>query len=163
MNLNRLCLPALTAASLGLFACNGAPPEPRAASKAAALKPAASSHLLLVVETAPEGLRIVSSREVEGPAPRTRSDHPESWRAQLVDDTGATVASVPVQDPTELRAEWVDESGNLTGTKVVAERTSFVVRVPNVQAAAKLKVTAPGAAGGKGRDVGTARLPERAR
>jgi hypothetical protein len=94
-------------------------------------------------------MEVINQRILDFPPPKNRGGTSEGKQLvfQLEDSLGGTIGSVPVNDPTELRSEWVDEEsqekGLLTGSSQTVSETVFTVIVPLDEKLDRVKLLKP--------------------
>src|SRR5689334_25148270 len=83
------------------------------------------------------------------PLPKRRGrQREEAWRAEVLNAAGDVLFSVPVPDTSTVRAEFPDQQGHLTGTRVQQPVATVTLRLPILKDAASVRVVksdAPGA------------------
>jgi hypothetical protein len=154
---------AVVALAFGLAACSGKTERGIASEGAPADKPAAgpaqvappqvvpspevakqpARHLLMVVELEPatRAARTLTARAVDLPLPRRRGKPPEeAWRVDVLDATGALLYSMPVKDTSEVRGEFPDAQGNLSGVRVKQAKAALTLRLPLLKDASVVRV-----------------------
>ena len=149
----------------GLSACSGktergiagdAPPADKPASNPAQVEPARpevapaqpaaqepARHLLMVVELEPKtrAARTLTAKFVELPLPRRRGRAlQEPWRVEVLSATGAVLYAAPLKDASQLRAEFPDAQGHLSGTKVEQPVAAVTLRLPLLKDARAVRV-----------------------
>jgi hypothetical protein len=100
-------------------------------------------HLLMVVELEPatHAARIRTARAVDLPLPRRRGKPlEEAWRVDVLDAKGALLYSMPVKDTSEVRGEFPDAQGNLTGVRVKQAKAALTLRLPLLKEASIVRV-----------------------
>ena len=163
---------ALAALAWGAFACSGktergiageAPPAGKPAAGPAEVDPVrpdelaarpstqeAARHVLMVVELEPAAgvARTLSAKAVELPLPRKRGRaQQEPWRVEVLSESGAVLYSAPLKNTSEVRGEFPDAQGHLSGVKVQQPRAAVTLRLPllkDARAVRVLDVEAPG-------------------
>jgi hypothetical protein len=152
------------AVAFGLLACSGktergiageAAPADKPASGPAAVEPGKvdpaqgaatqepARHLLMVVELEPatHNARTLTARSVDLPLPRRRGRAPqEPWRVEVLAATGAVLYSAPLKDASEVRAEFPDAQGQLSGVRVKQQVAAVTLRLPLLKDAASVRV-----------------------
>jgi hypothetical protein len=117
------------------------PGQAQPARGAAAPEPA--RHLLMVVELEPatRNARTLTARSVELPLPRRRGRaRQEAWRVEVLGATGAVLYAAPVKDTSEVRAEFPDAQGQLSGVRVKQQVAAVTLRLPLLKDAASVRV-----------------------
>ena len=161
---SRVSWAAVVALAWGLAACSGktergiagdgAPAEKPAAGPAQAEPPQAkptpevaakqpARHVLMVVELEPNAhvARTLTARSVDLPLPRRRGKPAqEAWRVDVLDASGALLYSMPVKDTTEVRGEFPDAQGNLSGTRFKQAKAALTLRLPLLKDASVVRV-----------------------
>lgn len=120
----------------------------------------AEKHLLLVVESSSEGLRIVSARTAPGAVPQRRGEPSRRWRVSVEGAADPVLHETSVADPMVLRAEWVEPDGALAGKVIALDRSTFTVRVPHMPDARRLRIHKPSSIAHNTEDLGVLSLPE---
>ena len=96
-------------------------------------KQEAARHLLMVVELEPasHSARTLSAKPVELPLPRRRgrAQH-EPWRVEVLSATGAVLYAAPLRNAQEVRGEFPDQQGKLSGVKVQQAKAAVTLRLP---------------------------------
>lgn len=154
---------AITAVAFGLAACSGKTERGIASEDGPAEKPASgpaqveppqvalspevgkqpARHLLMVVELEPASrlARTLTARAVELPLPRRRGKLPEeAWRVDVLDAGGAILYSTPVKDASEVRGEFPDAQGKLSGVRVKQAKAALTLRLPLLKDASIVRV-----------------------
>lgn len=109
-------------------------------------------HLLMVVELEPStrAARTLSAKPVELPLPRRRGRAPqEAWRVDVLSATGAVLFSAPLKDASEVRGEFPDAQGRLSGVKVQQRVAAVTLRLPLLSEARAVRVVDVAAASGE--------------
>ncbi len=113
--------------------------DPAASSRAAQATAAASAeaapgsrHVLLTLElSSTSGMKVLDEREVAQPLPDRKVTDKLPWRFEVFGPQGERLHQASLNAATELRGEFADESGKLSGVRFVAENAAFAVRVPS--------------------------------
>lgn len=145
---------------LGVVACSGKTERGVSSEAAPADKPAAgpaqvepvraaevpkqpARHLLMVVELEPasRSARTLSAKSVELPLPRRRGRAPEEqWRVEVLSDAGQVLFAAPLRNASEVRGEFPDQQGKLSGVRVQQPKAAVTLRLPLLEGAAVVRV-----------------------
>jgi hypothetical protein len=114
----------------------GSPAQPEVAKQPA-------RHLLMVVELEPatHAARTLTARSVDLPLPRRRGRvEQEPWRVEVLGATGSVLYSAPLKDASELRGEFPDAQGKLSGVTVKQAVAAVTLRLPLLKDATTVRV-----------------------
>jgi hypothetical protein len=117
------------------------PVRPADVPKQPAAQPA--RHLLMVVELEPasRSARTLSAKPVELPLPRRRGRAPEEpWRVEVLSETGAVLYAAPLRNASEVRGEFPDQQGKLSGVTVQQAKAAVTLRLPLLEGARVVRV-----------------------
>jgi hypothetical protein len=151
----------LALAWLGFAACNGsrqpgesvsrpgpgtgeAPRQDQGAGvPAPGTRTAPARHILLTLEVTPAGARVVDARMVNmAMPPRRRADRP-SWTVEVLDAAGAALFSAEVGQPDLVHGEFPDAAGAYQRHEVRRSSGAVAVRIPILDTAQDIRVSAP--------------------
>jgi hypothetical protein len=129
----RVCVSALLWV---LTACNGRTSE-GAPSAPTSTPPV--QHLLLVVQHDLRGFHVRDSRVVDGPVPTSRVAKDEPWRIDVEGGSATRLYSAGLRRQGELRGEFAGQDGGIQAVHLTPENFSFVVRVPLLSGAQRIR------------------------
>jgi hypothetical protein len=96
-------------------------------------------HLLLIVERAPSGFKILEVHVVASPLPRTRAPRSLGWRADIEDGAGRSLFSVSIPESGIRRGVFAGTDKRTESTQTRLETFSFALRLPLVPDAARIR------------------------
>lgn len=101
-------------------------------------------HLLMVVELEPgvHAGRILTARSVDLPLPRRRATpRQEPWRVDVLDAAGSVLFTATLADASQLRGEFADAQGELSGVTVRQPKTAVTLRLPLLPDAVSVRLS----------------------
>lgn len=108
-------------------------------------------HLLLVVQHDATGFHVRDSKRVDGPVPTSRVADDQPWRVDVEGGGATRLFTVGMPQKGELRGEFAAADGGIEAVHLSPEQFAFVVRVPLLKDAQRIRfwnerasTTAPG-------------------
>jgi hypothetical protein len=107
-------------------------------------RPAAQEprHLLMVVELEPasRSARTLSAKPVELPLPRRRGAAQDPWRVEVLSATGSVLYTASLRNAAEVRGEFPDQQGKLSGVTLQQPKAAVTLRLPLLDDARVVRV-----------------------
>ena len=73
----------------------------------------------------------------------------EAWRVDVLSAAGALLYSMPIKDTSEVRGEFPDQQGNLSGVRVKQPKAALTLRLPLLKEASVVRVMSVGSPSGE--------------